>query len=83
MATKPDAIAYPPRGLSHEEAARYVGLGTTKFDELIAEGLMPRPKKFGKRAVWDRVALDIAFTAVPTEGDDDSLQALLERSGRE
>lgn len=82
MTVKPDAIAYPPRGLNHDEAARYVGLGVTKFDEMIAEGLMPKPKRMGKRVIWDRVALDIAFSALPTEGENDTLQALLEKSGR-
>ena len=57
---------YPPRGLSHEEAARYVDSAPTKFDKMIQEGLMPRPKRLGKRVVSDSVALDIAFTALPT-----------------
>ena len=60
-----DSLSYPPRGLSREEAARYVGLGTTKFDELVKEGKMPKPKRVGSRTVWDRVALDIAFTDLP------------------
>lgn len=29
---KPDSIAYPPRGMNREEAARYVGVGSTTFD---------------------------------------------------
>jgi hypothetical protein len=28
----------PRRGLSREDAAGYVGVGTTKFDELVAAG---------------------------------------------
>ena len=43
---------------------------------------MPRPKRLGRRVVWDRVALDIAFTALPTDGEEMTLQALLENSGR-
>lgn len=65
MSRATDAISYPPRGLSREEAARYVGLGTTKFDEMVKEGKMPKPKRVGSRTVWDRVALDIAFTDLP------------------
>jgi predicted DNA-binding transcriptional regulator AlpA len=65
MTLKPDAIAYPPRGLSHEEAARYVGLGTTKFDELIADRRMPKPRQVDGRTIWDRVELDIAFSELP------------------
>jgi len=65
MSRAADSLSYPPRGLSREEAARYVGLGATKFDELVKEGKMPKPKRVGSRTVWDRVALDIAFTDLP------------------
>lgn len=65
MSRASDSLSYPPRGLSREEAARYVGLGATKFDELVREGKMPKPKRVGSRTVWDRVALDIAFTDLP------------------
>lgn len=65
MSRAADSLSYPPRGLSREEAARYVGLGTTKFDEMVKEGKMPKPKRVGSRTVWDRVALDIAFTDLP------------------
>lgn len=75
---KSDAISYPPRGLSREEAARYVGVGSTLFDEMVGDGRMPKPKRINSRAVWDRVALDIAFTSLPDK--DNGLQELLERS---
>lgn len=65
--TKHDAIAYPPRGLSREEAARYVGIGTSKFDELVADRRMPKPKRIDGRVVWDRIALDAAFSDLPSE----------------
>lgn len=52
---------YPPRGLSRDEAARYVGIGPTLFDELVQTGRMPRPLRVGKRAIWDRLKLDAAF----------------------
>jgi predicted DNA-binding transcriptional regulator AlpA len=77
---KTDAISYPPRGLSREEAARYIGVGSTLFDEMVADGRMPRPKSINSRAIWDRVALDIAFTSLP--GKDSDLQDRLERSKR-
>ena len=53
MTLKPDPLSYPPRGLSREEAARYVGLGTTKFDELIADRRMPKPRQVDGRTIWD------------------------------
>jgi predicted DNA-binding transcriptional regulator AlpA len=62
---KPDAISYPPRGLSREEAARYIGVGTTKFDEMVADRRMPKPRQIDGRTIWDRVELDIDFSALP------------------
>lgn len=66
-ARRADAIAYPPRGLSHEEAARYVGVGTTKFDEMVADGRMPKPKRIDGRVIWDRLQLDAAFSDLPED----------------
>lgn len=60
-----DGIAYPPRGLSRDEAARYVGVGATKFDEMVKDGRMPKPKKVDSRTVWDRIAVDVAFNDLP------------------
>lgn len=62
MTLRPDPIAWAPRGLSREEAARYVGLGPTKFDELVADRRMPKPKRIDGRVIWDRYALDAAFS---------------------
>ncbi len=59
-----------PRGLSRIEAAAYIGIGTSKFDELVADGLMPRPKLIGKRKTWDRYALDAAYADLPNEDDE-------------
>jgi predicted DNA-binding transcriptional regulator AlpA len=49
------------RGFSRNEAAAYVGLGVTFFDEKVAEGVLPKPLKIGKRKLWDRRELDAAF----------------------
>lgn len=54
----------PPRGLSRPQAAAYVGLGATKFDQLVGDGRMPPPKRIDGRKVWDRVRLDEAFAAL-------------------
>jgi len=58
----------PPRGLSRPQAAEYVGVGTTKFDEMVADGRMPKPKRIDSRNVWDRVKLDAAFAAIDDDG---------------
>lgn len=36
-------VTSPRRGLRREEAARYVGISPTKFDELVTDGRMPEP----------------------------------------
>jgi hypothetical protein len=61
----------PRRGLSRIEAAMYVGVGATKFDELVATDRMPKPKCIDNRRVWDILALDRAFDLLP---DDESGQ---------
>lgn len=58
------------RGLSEPEAAIYIGLGVTKFRELVKSGQMPKPHLFGSRRVWDVDALDAAFKSSPIEGGD-------------
>ena len=54
-----------PRGLSREEAAAYIGVSPGKLDQLVADGRMPPPKAIDGRRVWDRLALDRAFAALP------------------
>ncbi|MBH5372961.1 hypothetical protein HZZ16_33655 [Bradyrhizobium sp. CNPSo 4016] len=65
--TKIDTLAYPPRGLSRDEAARYIGVSTTKFDQMVADGRMPRPKRVDGRVIWDRLRIEAAFTDLPDE----------------
>ncbi|SIN98936.1 helix-turn-helix transcriptional regulator [Vannielia litorea] len=62
----------PPtrRGLSRVEAAAYIGVGASKFDALVTDGRMPKPKKIDGRRVWDVRSLDRFFDALP--GGDDS-----------
>lgn len=74
-----DPISYPPRGLSREEAARYVGVGLTKFDEMVADGRMPKPKRVDGRVIWDRLRIEAAFTDLPEERALNPLDRILER----
>jgi predicted DNA-binding transcriptional regulator AlpA len=61
----------PPtrRGLSRVEAAGYVGVGVSKFDEMVADGRMPKPRLIDSRKVWDSRQLDEFFDALPN-GDE-------------
>ena len=57
----------PPRGLSHAQAAAYIGVSESTFDNMIADGTMPPAKRLKGRRVWDRHQLDRAFAAIPDE----------------
>ena len=56
-------------GLSRVRAAAYVGVGTSKFDEMVKDGRMPKPKRIDGRTVWDKQEIDVAFDDLPSEGD--------------
>lgn len=64
-----------PRGLSRIEAAHYVGIGATKFDELVKRKLMPEPRCIDARKVWDRRELDAAFDDLPKSEAVDAWEA--------
>ncbi|WP_374576925.1 XRE family transcriptional regulator [Phenylobacterium sp.] len=68
---RPDALplSLPPRGLSREVAAQYIGVSVGKFDEMVGDGRMPQPKRIDARKLWDRDALDRAFWALPEDGE--------------
>ena len=63
-------LSLAPRGLSRQQAAEYVGLSASSFDQLVATRLMPKPKRIGGRVIWDRLAVDEAFSAL--DSDDPS-----------
>jgi predicted DNA-binding transcriptional regulator AlpA len=57
-----------PRGLSRVQAAGYIGVSPTLFDEMVRDGRMPKPKRINARVVWDKNRLDEAFDALPDDG---------------
>ncbi|MVA47757.1 hypothetical protein GOZ83_22105 [Agrobacterium vitis] len=57
------------RMLNRVQAAAYVGVGVSKFDEMVNDGRMPQPRKIDARRVWDVRQIDIALDALPSEGD--------------
>ena len=58
-----------PRGFSRVQSAGYIGVGATKFDEMVKDGRMPKPKRVDGRNIWDRYALDLAFEDLPNKDD--------------
>ncbi len=53
-------LSLPPRGLTREQAAAFVGLGVTAFDKARAEGHYPHPTLPGGR--YDRALLELAMS---------------------
>lgn len=72
-----NSIPYPPRGFSREEAAHYIGVGTSTFDSLVADGRMPKPMRLGKRVIWDRLKIEAAFVDL-----DEGLENVIDRALR-
>lgn len=82
-------VPLAPRGLSRVLAAGYVGVSTCLFDQMVADGRMPRPKQVNSRKIWDRLAIDRCFEELDTDdhgskwddigaepdGEDESLRA--------
>jgi predicted DNA-binding transcriptional regulator AlpA len=68
-------LSLPPLGLSQVEAARYIGVSPTKFDQMVKDGRMPKPKRIDGRRVWARHQVDIAFATLPDENDRDDIWA--------
>jgi predicted DNA-binding transcriptional regulator AlpA len=62
----------PPRGLSREQAAAYVGISPSLFDMLVKDGRMPGPKRINSRVIWDRLKLEAAFEALADTEDGDT-----------
>ena len=72
MTDRRDLLPCDPIGLNRVESAAYVGVSPTKFDEMVADGRMPRAKRIDGRVVWDREDLRLAFKALPEDGDENA-----------
>lgn len=64
-----DTLIYA-RGLRAERAAAYLGMGKTKFLELVDKGLLPRAVLIDGLRIWDRLDLDAAFEAAKEAAQD-------------
>jgi excisionase family DNA binding protein len=70
-----DHLAYPPRLLRADRAAAYLGIGTSTFMRLVAEGKLPKPKRLCGVPTWDRYRLD----AVVDDSNDDVTDNTVDR----
>lgn len=73
MAGRDDVLpkSLAPRGLSRVQAAAYIGVSPSLFDEMVKDARMPKAMRINARTVWDRVKLDEAFAALSDESNDD------------
>lgn len=59
----------PHRGLRRDQAAAYIGVSATKFDEMVRDGRMPKPIRIDGCTVWDLQELDAAFDRLRDRGE--------------
>lgn len=59
-----------PRGMRRDDAAAYLGISPSKFDDWVSRGIMPGPKRQDGVKVWDRMRLDQAFELLPDEAEE-------------
>ena len=67
--TRPAHIPSWPRALRLANAAEYLGMGKTKFLELVDDGRLPRPVAIDGVRLLDRFDLDDAFEAFKSASD--------------
>lgn len=70
-------LSCPPRGLARGAAAEYIGVGVSKFDQMVADRRMPQPKRIDGRKVWDRIELNEAFSALPDDASENEWDAAI------
>lgn len=59
-----------PRLVNRITAAAYVSVGPTLFDEMVADGRMPKPRQVSEsRIAWDVRELDAAIDELPAQGE--------------
>lgn len=64
------ALPLPVRRLLRRpEAAAYGGMSSGLFDQMVADGRMPRPRVVNSLRLWDLRELDAAIDALPVHGD--------------
>jgi hypothetical protein len=70
--SEPWRVQSPRRALSRIEAALYLGISPSKFDELRKDGRVGPARLIDGRKVWDVRELDLVFEAFPLESNDGS-----------
>jgi predicted DNA-binding transcriptional regulator AlpA len=61
----PDTLS--PRLIGREASAAFLGVSPTKFDEMVNDSRMPRPKRIDGRKLWDVRALNAKVDELPDD----------------
>jgi hypothetical protein len=61
-----------PRLVGREAAAAYLSVCPNKFDQMVRDGRMPRPRRIDARKVWLVPELDGAADNLPVDDEDAS-----------
>lgn len=64
-----DHLSYPPRAMRAERAAAYLSISRSKFLELVEHGKLPKPVYIDGMVLWDRLALELAFEEMASDGE--------------
>jgi predicted DNA-binding transcriptional regulator AlpA len=70
QAALPPTLA--PRLIGRDAAAAYLSVSPGKFDQMVSDGRMPKPKMIDARRAWDVRALDAAVDELPCDPVDTS-----------
>ena len=78
MPKSPQSCQVNPRGLRADSAAAYIGMGKTKFLELVDKGTI-RPINIEGIRIWDRFDLDAVLEAAKedTPSEQNSFDKIL------
>jgi len=79
MPKSPQSCQVNPRGLRADSAAAYIGMGKTKFLELVDKGTIPKPINIEGIRIWDRFDLDAVLEAAKedTPSEQNSFDKIL------
>ena len=62
--TKKLSELFLPRALRADRACDYLGMGKSKFLDLVSQGRLPKAVRIDGITTWDRLELDAAYDAM-------------------
>ncbi|MCO4316300.1 hypothetical protein M8997_003820 [Phyllobacterium sp. 21LDTY02-6] len=61
----------PRLGLSRAEVAIAIGVAPNTVDEMVKEGMLPRPRRWHTRKFWRIAELEAAMAEWPVDGEEE------------